>query len=97
MPLYELVTIVRSQMSSVRDIDRGTSAGAVVFNPTDPIGRTGSVVAAHAVQAQLADLVRKSVYIVLDNHGVVRRIENLGVKTLPYAMRAHMTKFDVGR
>jgi len=55
------------------------------------------VVAARAVQAQLADLVRKSVYIVLDNQGVVRRIENLGVKTLPYPMRAHMTKFDVGR
>ena len=55
------------------------------------------MVTARAVQAQLADLVRKSVYIVLDNHGVVRRIENLGVKTLPYAMRAHMTKFDVGR
>ena len=48
-------------------------------------------------QAQLTDLVRKSAFIVLDNHGVVRRIENLGVQQLPYTMRAHMTKFDAGR
>jgi hypothetical protein len=48
-------------------------------------------------QTQLTDLMRKSVYIVLDNQGVVRRIENLGVQQLPFTMRAHMTKFDAGR
>ena len=56
-----------------------------------------SLVGSCEVQAQLADLVRKSVYIVLDNHGVVRRIENLGVQQLPFTMRAHMAKFDAGR
>lgn len=45
----------------------------------------------------MADICKKAAFVVLDNGGVVRKIEHMGVRTLPYRMKSHMNFYTQGR
>jgi len=81
MPLYEILTIARSYAKLVRKLQPCPCSKPTYF----------------FLQADLRDLLKKQAFIVLDNKGVVRKIENLGVQNLPYPMKAHTDSFVSGQ
>ena len=46
---------------------------------------------------ELSQLLRKTFSVVLDQGAVLRKVENLGERQLPYRMRAHSKHFQDGR
>ncbi|PIK52810.1 putative 28S ribosomal protein S6, mitochondrial-like [Apostichopus japonicus] len=46
---------------------------------------------------ELRDAVRRSLTFILENGGIIRKLEYLGEKRLPYRMRAHNENFVNGR
>lgn len=47
--------------------------------------------------AELSQLLKKTLSVVLDQGAVLRKVENLGERQLPYRMRAHSKYFQDGR
>ncbi|XP_071497304.1 small ribosomal subunit protein bS6m-like [Diadema antillarum] len=46
---------------------------------------------------EMVDALKRSLTEVMNNGGIVRKIENLGEKRLPYRMRAHRQNFSHGQ
>ena len=49
------------------------------------------------IQGALADVLRRTAILVMENGGVVRKMENLGEQELPYKIRAHNEWHTHGR
>ncbi len=45
----------------------------------------------------LSKLLRGVCRTVLDENGVLRKLENLGVREIPHKMRVHNQQFELGR
>ncbi|XP_041463316.1 28S ribosomal protein S6, mitochondrial-like isoform X2 [Lytechinus variegatus] len=46
---------------------------------------------------EMVDALKRSLTQVMENGGIVRKIENLGEKQLPYRIRAHRQNFSYGQ